>query len=258
MEIEYGIKDFIDLIKKMKYHRTEISFVTNSIRIDFYSENNEHLYFFWIDPPWRITLNDKIIMNSYNYPYHSNYSENQKEQEENDFYEWCNKINVMKNEKVQNIILLDNCDLIIEWENGASLNNFVNDTEAANYWFYDKMNGKAYDFMYKKILQDDFVSKNKKAEKMKITYDQWNGVINNSKDIDIVRFFEIEQLIKRMDQSIYTQVIINQKENYLLIGGGEGKYIVTLVTGNGDDFYTLVNDSENTDDDEIDIVTGGQ
>ena len=98
-------------------------------------------------------------MNSYNYPYHNNYSENQKEQEENDFYEWCNKINFMRNEKV--IILLDNCDLIIEWENGALLNNFVNDTEGASSYFYDKINDKVYDFMYKKILQDDFVSKNK-------------------------------------------------------------------------------------------------
>ena len=93
---------------------------------------------------------------------------------------------------------------------------------------------------------------------MKITYDQWNGIVNNGEEIYTSIFSEIERLIKRMDQSIYTQVIINQEESYLLIGGGKGKYIVTLVIGNDDDFYTLVNDDENISDNEIDIVTGGQ
>jgi hypothetical protein len=64
MEIEYGIKDFNILIKEINHYRTEISFATNSIKIEFYSENNKQLYFFWIDHYWRITLNDEIIINS--------------------------------------------------------------------------------------------------------------------------------------------------------------------------------------------------
>jgi hypothetical protein len=67
----------------------------------------------------------------------------------------------MRNKNIKNITLLDNCDLIIEWENNALLNKFVNDIEYPSYYFYDKVSDKVYDFMYKKIFQDDFVSKNK-------------------------------------------------------------------------------------------------
>ena len=48
------------------------------------------------------------------------------------------------------------CDLLLEWRNGAILNNFIDDIEYPNYFFYDNINNKVYDFYFRKILQDNF------------------------------------------------------------------------------------------------------
>jgi len=44
----------------------------------------------------------------------------------------------------------------------------------------------------------------------------------------------------------------------LLIGGGEGQYVVCLVIGTDEDFYTLVNYEKKEIENEIEVVTGGQ
>ena len=44
----------------------------------------------------------------------------------------------------------------------------------------------------------------------------------------------------------------------MLIGGGKNQYIVTLVIGTDEDFYTLVNKLKKDVEEEVEIVTGGQ
>jgi hypothetical protein len=82
--------------------------------------------------------------------------------------------------------------------------------------------------------------------------------MNPGGETEAVSFPEIEELIKRLDQSTYTQVILNGENNYLLIGGGKGQYIVVFAIGADDDFYTLLNDGPEDDAEEVNVVTGGQ
>jgi len=93
---------------------------------------------------------------------------------------------------------------------------------------------------------------------MKVSWDKWEGVYNRGSEAEIFAFAEIENLIKRLDQSTYNQVILNGAKNYLLIGGGENQYIVTLVIGTDEDFYTLVNKYKKDIEEDVEIVAGGQ
>ena len=93
---------------------------------------------------------------------------------------------------------------------------------------------------------------------MKVYWDKWDKVYNIGGEREISSFVEIENLIGRLDQSTYTQIILNGKENYLLIGGGQERYIVTLVIGTDEDFYTLVNCDKKDIEKEITVITGGQ
>ncbi len=155
MECSFSIEDFNNYIRTIKYHHSLISFATNSIRIIFLSEKNKKLYFFHIDPPWRIIYKNKILINSDNYPFHSNYGNDQREEECQDFQEWCQKIEFMKNEGIKNIILNPNSDMNLEWNNGAILNVFTNDIEMPTIFFYDKVAVKVYEFKYGECTQDD-------------------------------------------------------------------------------------------------------
>jgi len=162
MEIDYGIGKFNEFVNSLQYKYPEISYVANGFWIDFISENNKSLYQFHIHTSWRIILDDKIISSCcYDYPFDYLYDENQKEQKENDFKKWCDKTKFMQNEYIKKIIVLNNCDLIIEWENGAIFNSFIDCPEDSSYTFYDEINDKWYNFYYGKIIQDDFVSKRK-------------------------------------------------------------------------------------------------
>ena len=93
---------------------------------------------------------------------------------------------------------------------------------------------------------------------MKIYWDKWDKVYNIGGEIEVTSFDEIESLIKRLDQSTYDQVILNGKDNYMLIGGGKNRYVVCLVIGSDEDFYTLVNCEKTNVENEIEVVTGGQ
>lgn len=93
---------------------------------------------------------------------------------------------------------------------------------------------------------------------MNVYSDKWDKVYNIGEEMEIRIFSEVENLIKRLDQSIYTQIVLNGSENYLLIGGGNGQYIVTFVIGTDEDFYTLINRNKKDIEKEIIIITGGQ
>jgi len=105
-------------------------------------------------------LNNKMITNSYEPPFHKYYSKNEEEQEKKDFFEWCDKTKFMKYEKIKNINVLYKYDLLIEWKNGAILNNFIEENEFPNYYFYDDVNNKVYDIYFNKILQWNSTPKN--------------------------------------------------------------------------------------------------
>jgi hypothetical protein len=154
MEKEFGINDFNKFIQNVKYNQSYITYDANIIRIEFIDGNDKRIYFFVINPPWRIISNNKIVANSNDYPFHEKHTRNEQEN-------WWSKTNFIKHEKIAKIYLLANCDLIIEWNNGAMLNKFVDEIEYPSYFFYDNVDEKTYDFYYKKIIQDDWKSKNK-------------------------------------------------------------------------------------------------
>jgi hypothetical protein len=160
MEHIISINWFNNFIQNIEYYEPYISYATNTIRIGFTNKYGDKLYFFHIDPAWRIVLNNEILINSYNYQKNENYTEEENNKEEKKFNNWCSKTEFMKNEKINKIFVLETADLIIEWKNGATLNKFVNDIKSPDYYFYDKVNYKVYDFMYKKIIQDDLKNKN--------------------------------------------------------------------------------------------------
>jgi hypothetical protein len=154
MEIQFSLSDFNAFVNGINYHKSQIAYMTNTIRILFLSESDTKLFFFHIDPPWRIVYRDGILQNSYNYPYHEDYQDDQQK-EEDDFHEWCRITEFMKTEIIKIITVNDTADLIIEWNNGAILNAFINDVESPSYFFYDKLNFKVYEFSYGKCVQDD-------------------------------------------------------------------------------------------------------
>jgi hypothetical protein len=47
---------------------------------------------------------------------------------------------------MDNVVIKNNYDLEIEWENGAVLNCFANDSEKDSYYFYDSVNLKSCGF----------------------------------------------------------------------------------------------------------------
>lgn len=100
MEIEYSIEDFNFFIKNIKYYESRISYDTNSIKIEYYSENNKRIYFFHIDPPWRIILDDKLIASSWKYPQSKNYNNDDMEKNER---KWFSKTDFIKYEKIKNV-----------------------------------------------------------------------------------------------------------------------------------------------------------
>ena len=152
---DFFIKDFNNFIRNIKYDKSTISYATNTIMIDFKNRTCNRIYSFWLDPAWRIVFSNKIIINSFNYPYHENYTKLEQKKEEDDFGKWCSKTDFMKHVKIKNIHILESCDLIIEWENGAVLDKFVNDMEDDDYVFYDHIEGKKYRFSYGNIKQVD-------------------------------------------------------------------------------------------------------
>ena len=149
----FSTEEFNDYIRNINYDVPLISYATNTIMIDFKNSDGGHIYSFWIDPAWRIVFNDRILINSFNYPYHENYTEQEQEQEDVDFNNWCSKTDFMKYVEIKNIQVLKSCDLIIEWKNGAELNKFMNDIDDVEYVFYDHIKGKRYYFRYGNIKQ---------------------------------------------------------------------------------------------------------
>jgi hypothetical protein len=94
---------------------------------------------------------------------------------------------------------------------------------------------------------------------MKIISDKWESNINKGNETEISSFFELKEILDRMDGDIYTEVLLFNGGDYLLVGGGAGKYVVMFSHEVEKKFYWLINDTYNNNgDEEIALVVGGQ
>lgn len=144
-------------VNSLKGYDNGLFCATNSININWKKDNQKSDYFFWIDPPWRIICNNKIIQNSYNYPYHQNYNEEDiydQEQEKKDFNKWCEQSDILREKKVLKIEINAIGDLKIIWEDGYELDAFVNDSEDISYYFYDYVSWNRYGIIPGEIITE--------------------------------------------------------------------------------------------------------
>jgi hypothetical protein len=91
---------------------------------------------------------------------------------------------------------------------------------------------------------------------MKLIYDKRVSVYNKGGEINVFSFNKIKKYLDRMDQKIYTEVIIGGKNKYLSIGGGNGNYIVFYTMS--ENYYNLINNNFINTTEEIPLVAGGQ
>lgn len=159
------LNEFKSILDELHKYKSIIAYATNTIRIIFLTNEDERVYFFHIDPPWRISLNNSLIQTSYNYPYHDDYSEQDSETENRDFRAWCSATEFMKNEKIKSIYVNEHYDLTIAWENGAALNTFSNDLHDPSFFFYDKIINTVYEFSYKNCTKSNLKPRDKGKEK---------------------------------------------------------------------------------------------
>jgi hypothetical protein len=91
---------------------------------------------------------------------------------------------------------------------------------------------------------------------MKLTYDKWVSVYNKGKEIKLFSFNKVKKLLDRMDQKTYTEIIIEDENNFLTIGGGNGNYIVFYTKDKN--YYNLLNNNCINEMEELPLVAGGQ
>jgi hypothetical protein len=91
-------------------------------------------------------------------------------------------------------------------------------------------------------------------------YDEWDHNTDIGGMIEITSWEIAENLIKSLDGSKYTQVILSNEldDSFICIGGGNnGFYNVFISLDDNESFYDLLNPSGKHDN-IIQLVTGGQ
>jgi hypothetical protein len=89
-----------------------------------------------------------------------------------------------------------------------------------------------------------------------MTTEKWVGNKNLGSFIENPNWNQIESAIRELDGVNHTLVTIGaDEETYMSIGGGAGKYVVT-VTFDNFDFYILMDSSKSNDIEKL--VIGGQ
>ena len=152
------------IIKNIPFSSTQLFYVTNTIYIQFFDEQDVKTGYFVINPPWRIIFKEEMIQNSYNYPFHENYTESEKTKEEEDFNAWCTITNFMRYDKVKEIVISETSDLTIEWECGSRLNAFIMDRERYDYSFCHISGKKVYRFKFGECCCEDYEKRKRSAK----------------------------------------------------------------------------------------------
>jgi hypothetical protein len=91
---------------------------------------------------------------------------------------------------------------------------------------------------------------------MKVFYDKRVSVYDKVKEINVFSFSKVKKLLDRMDQETYTEIVIENKNTSLTIGGGNGNYIVFYTID--EYFYNLINNNCINETEELPLVAGGQ
>ena len=66
----------------------------------------------------------------------------------------------------------------------------------------------------------------------KMEYDNWINSLSNDTEIENPTWEQIEKAIKSLDADQHTMVILTSDTQSLIIGGGQGQYIITVLFGN--------------------------
>lgn len=75
---------------------------------------------------------------------------------------------------------------------------------------------------------------------MIVMWDEWSGVHSKESSLRDATWADIARLIQRLDARKHTIVTVSADEdNYLMVGGGNGKFVVTVTQG-GDRFFDLI------------------
>ena len=66
----------------------------------------------------------------------------------------------------------------------------------------------------------------------KMEYDNWINSLSNDTEIENPTWEQIEKAIKSLDADQHTMVILTSNTQSLIIGGGQGQYIITHTCPN--------------------------
>jgi len=89
----------------------------------------------------------------------------------------------------------------------------------------------------------------------KMEYDNWINSLSNDTEIENPTWEQIEKAIKSLDADQHTMVILTSDTQSLIIGGGQGQYIITVLFG--DDNHVSARRKSPIDGD-IELNIGGQ
>jgi asparagine N-glycosylation enzyme membrane subunit Stt3 len=90
---------------------------------------------------------------------------------------------------------------------------------------------------------------------MKATIDNWKGINNQSSEYLVNSEENLISLLKKLDENIHTQLILESDDGFLLIGGGNNSFVISCIIGENENSFTLV---KGTDENDVEVVTGGQ
>jgi hypothetical protein len=91
---------------------------------------------------------------------------------------------------------------------------------------------------------------------MELHYDKRISVYNSGGKIQVNTFDKIKNILDRINQKVYTEVVIGTDNEYLSIGGGNENYIVFCAIN--EKYYNLLNKNCINIFEEINLVAGGQ
>jgi hypothetical protein len=136
--IDQILKDIIEL--DFKFH-----FVTNSIRFCFTSKiAKQEMYGLWIEPFWRFTKNEQLIMSSMTCPWHESFKED--EEYSNAFHSWCDTVTHLKSIPLKCVKRgTELNDLVVEWTDGTKLHVYQDSNENEGWYIKNEGNRIYYE-----------------------------------------------------------------------------------------------------------------